>query len=78
MVGAKDVDFKKHNWFWDFEWTEKQQDKFIVWLASYLKKNKEARKELMAFSSLKEYEKVAKQFVFQYGWKTKALCKKNK
>lgn len=68
-------DFKKENWYWKYEWTEKQETEFKNWLADYLYKNPKARKEIMAFASF--YKTKAKctewamRFTSWYGWKTK-------
>ena len=67
----EDINFKKPNWFHDFQWTQKQEDNFKEWLTNYLKTNKEAREELMQSPRLKGYIKIANEFLFQYGWKTK-------
>jgi len=68
IVNAKNINFKKPNWFWDYEWTQEQEDEFVEWLTKHLKENKEAR-SIMHFPAMKDYEKVAKEFVNQYGWK---------
>jgi len=38
MVGAdfSKMDFKKQNWFHQFEWTEDSENEFKKWLISYL------------------------------------------
>ena len=67
------MNFKKENWFLDYEWTEIEQDKFIDWLVEYMKKNKEARNSLMSIPSTNKrfLEKFANGFVLNYGWRTK-------
>ena len=77
IVGANysKINFKKKNWFWDYEWTNEQQNEFIEWLTDYMKDNKEARNDLMQRpSSVKKIlERFAREFVFNYGWKTKEI-----
>jgi hypothetical protein len=75
MVGAdfSKMDFKKQNWFHEFEWTEDSENDFKKWLISYLLENKEALAELMQWprKDKKTLARVADEFVFQYGWKYK-------
>jgi hypothetical protein len=72
-VKAKDVDFKKPSWFMEYSWTEKQQDSFEEWLTNFLMANKEARQEIMQWprKDKKTCDKVAREFIFNYGWKNK-------
>jgi hypothetical protein len=66
------IDFKKEQWFWDYEWTQEQETNFKRWLTDYLCNNKEARKELVLLSSNKDnILKAATFFVMNYGWKLK-------
>ena len=44
---------------------------FRNWIAAYLRENKEARTELMNHPSLLYCNKVADEFIMQYGWKVK-------
>ncbi len=57
-------------WFLLYTWTPEAEKEFMTWLNNYLKSSKEARKELMRFPNSKNTEKVVKEFIFQYGWKT--------
>ncbi|MFA5174710.1 MAG: hypothetical protein WC438_06010 [Candidatus Pacearchaeota archaeon] len=73
-VGAvyKDIDFKKTDWFLDYEWTEEQEKNFKNWFVNRLIKNKYARKELIGCSKNKKIcEKFVDMFIFNYGWKRK-------
>lgn len=75
MVGADfdKINFKNTNWFWDFEWTEKQEDSFRKWLIEYLLKEKEVRMEIMRWprKDKKIILKLANEFIGNYGWKIK-------
>lgn len=75
MVGADfdKIDFKKTNWYWDYEWTEEKQEKFKQWLIGYVKKNNEAKRWLMSIPSnnKKFLENFANEWISQYGWKQK-------
>jgi DNA segregation ATPase FtsK/SpoIIIE-like protein len=75
MVGEKyTLEFvKQPEWFCLQEWGKETEDKFAEWLFGYLKRNKEARKELMArpTSDRVRIKQVVMEFIFQYGWKTK-------
>jgi hypothetical protein len=73
VVNAKNVDFKKYNWFMDYEWTEDKQEEFRKWLVEYLMKNKEARQDLMKFptKNKKTIERCSQEFMFNYGFKTR-------
>lgn len=67
------IDFKSPNWFWEYEWTESQENEFVKWLADYLYKNIEARFEIMrcARKHKESCLKAAKEFIWVYGWKIK-------
>ena len=77
-VGLKsidEVDIKNPKWYMLHKWTEKEMYAFRDWLTNYML-DREARKELMrGYSSYnarkKQREKLANEFIFQYGWKTK-------
>lgn len=73
FVGAniEDVDFNNQQWYWTHSWDEKTQNEFIDWLVEYLKKNNDARNNIMRFprKNSKQIRKVAEWFVFNYGWK---------
>jgi len=71
-VGAKDVDFKKHDWYLDYTWTPEQQDEFALWMTNYLYNNAGVRKKIMTrpAKNKKLCKKFADMFIFNYGWKT--------
>ena len=58
-------------YFWKYEWTQKQEQDFINWLADYLYNNKEARNAIMEYprKNKKICRRVAEFFVWNYGWK---------
>lgn len=74
-VGADydEIDFSKTDWFLDYSWTEKEQDKFIEWFSQHLR-NMGPRRELCKYPSLTrtkpERLKFAEQFVLNFAWKT--------
>jgi len=74
-VNAKyeDIDFKKEQWFLEYEWTNEEEASFINWLVDYMKQNKEARDTLMMFprNNKRDLERFANSFIFNYGWKYK-------
>ena len=67
------INFKKNDWYWDYEWTQDKEQEFKLWLIDYIKNNKEARNDLMSIPSTnkKFLEKFADQFILNYGWKIK-------
>jgi len=75
IVGAdyNKIDFKKENWYWDYQWNRNQEQEFKLWLTDYMKKNKEARNKLMNIPSINKIflEKFADQFILNYSWRTK-------
>jgi len=75
MVGVdyNKIDFKKENWYWDYQWNRNQEQEFKLWLTDYMKKNKEARNKLMNIPSINKIflEKFADQFILNYSWRTK-------
>lgn len=74
-VGAKfdTFNFSKDQWYLTHEWTEQEQESFKQWLMQFLKSNKLYRQEMMQYprADLKSLEKIASEFIFQYGWKVK-------
>ena len=74
-VNAKyeDIDFKKEQWFLEYEWTNEEEASFINWLVDYMKQNKEVRDTLMMFprNNKRDLERFANSFIFNYGWKYK-------
>ena len=69
---TENIDFGKHNWFWEYEWTKEQEKDFVEWLADYLYTSTEARREMARFprKTKKDCSKVAYWFVWNHGWKT--------
>lgn len=66
------IDFSKQEWYYEHLWTDEQQNEFKAWMIDYLKKNKEARYELLANSTANKtrIEKAVNEFIFNYGWET--------
>ena len=66
------VNFKSKTWYSKCSWTEAEQNDFKKWLVKYLKKNSEARREMMENPTTisKIIDKFANMFIFNYGWKT--------
>ena len=74
MVGAnyEEIDFKQKDWYYLYEWTSEQEQEFIQWMTNYLLENRAARQELLefAYKDKKTCNKAAKEFTWNYGWKT--------
>lgn len=64
---------KKQNWYWEHEWTRKQEDVFIKWFSELLYNNPDARNYFMStpIKDKKHCERVAREFSCYYGWKIK-------
>ena len=76
MVGLEDIDevnLDEVGWYNNYQWTEETEEEFGKWMENYLKQNKEARRELMAFprKSKKAIHNVANEFILRWGWKYK-------
>jgi len=71
-VGADydSTDFKSEDWFMKYTWTEEEEMIYVKWLANLLK-NRNVMLQIGGHTlTMKEFrEKVAKAFVFNYGWK---------
>jgi len=69
-VDFNKVDFSKDNWYSKYEWTEKLNDEFKKWLENYLYKNKEARKEIMAFPMRDKgmIKRTVSSWMLDYSW----------
>jgi len=64
---------QEEEWYWTHEWTEKERDEFVKWLAEYLYNNKEARQEIVNYpiKNKKRCADAANWFELNYGWKIK-------
>jgi len=75
VVGAdySKIDFKEAQWFWKYEWSQGQEDKFKEWMIKYLTDNKEARKFMMEYprKTKKVIKKLVDEFIWNWGWKVK-------
>ena len=72
-VGAKfkDIDFNQDSWFYNYTWTTAEEIKYKKWLIRYLKWNKKALQSLTHFAHTAKVEKIADNFIWNYGWKVK-------
>jgi len=73
-VKYEDIDFKKDNWYWEYEWTQEQEQDFIEWLSNEIKTNNKIRKDMSSLSyrpSKKRSNTFATHFNMMFGWKTK-------
>ena len=66
------TNFKKPKWYFDYTWTEVQEQKFIEWLADYfynlpVSKKRELYKDTS--KTKKNALKFANVVVLNYGWK---------
>lgn len=75
FVGADydSIDFYENKWFLKHEWTLEQEKEFIEWFLDYLKDKSVFKCFSKAHFSKKTRLKVAKAFVFSYGWKYKKI-----
>jgi len=73
VVGAdaEKVDFGKHDWYTDYEWTMDEGKEFREWMIDYLYNDNKARKSMCKVNkkTKKHLGRVADEFCFQYGWK---------
>ena len=65
------VDFTTKNWYLQQAWTVDQEKKFKKWAEDYIKKNRDARMELMGMPRAKiiDIKKYVSSFVLSYGWR---------
>ena len=65
------IDFEGDAWFWEYSWTQIEEDSFIDWLAEYLYAHKDARTEIMKHpvNTKKLCRQFAENFTWNYGWK---------
>ncbi len=70
-VGAdkETIDFKKRNWFLEYEWTFEEEDDFTKWLGKFLKKHRYVGAGKKRGVDWGYYEAV--KIVGNYGWKTR-------
>ena len=67
------IDFRKDNWYWEYTWTQDQENSFSEWLFEYLMHNKKAREEIMT-NPCKDKMRIhdaVMWFLVAYGWKVK-------
>ena len=60
------INFKKEGWFRKFTWTAKREEWFVDWLTEHLKQDWECLVDRKPISK-KLREKIAREFVFNYG-----------
>ncbi len=72
-VKFEDVDFKEREWYLKNSWTAEEQEDFEKWLYDYLRKNVEARYELMSIprNSKRFLQGFVSEFILNYGWTQK-------
>ena len=69
----------KDDWYWKYEWTQNEEEKFIKWMVGYLQKSRVARHEIgILLNSKASIERGVRMFVFNYGWKNKVKTGKIK
>ncbi len=80
-VGADYVkmDFRKPEWFRDYSWTQKEENKFKDWMVTYLYNNFQARKEFMTITrkNKKNCKEAVQMWLFNHGWINKESEKKS-
>ena len=71
----ENFNFDNPQWFLEYEWTEEQEEEFKKWMTNAIMNDKEIRRDLLEFSfgkpTKKFAERVANNFIFNYGWKLK-------
>ena len=81
-VGARyeDVDFSDPEWFYQYEWTEEEEEDFVKWLTKELVSDAQLRKDLMRYpTSRKKYlQRFAEVFTANYGWRLKETMKEER
>jgi hypothetical protein len=68
-----EIDFQQNDWYFLYEWTQKEENEFAVYLTNLLYNDKEARRDIMSVP-IKNKEIIKKTvdfFVMNYGWKIK-------
>jgi hypothetical protein len=70
----EDIDktVKKANWFQKYTWTERQEEKYREWFIDFIKKDWKGIVERKP-TSKKHKEKIADEFLLNYGLKTRPL-----
>lgn len=72
-VGAdfSTMDFKKERWFWDYSWSQTEQEDFKQWLIRFLsvRKNREDILRNPRLGDKKTINNLADVFLLQFGWK---------
>jgi len=63
-------DFTEKEWFRKHEWTEKEEQDFILWLADFLEENKYVPKKIRK-RGIRWAGYESSKFVMSLGWKTK-------
>lgn len=76
IVGAKyeEVDFKSDDWYMTYTWSKEQCDLFESKLVTMLKETKGMIAALtnLVYYNDKVRRRVAKEWIFNYGWKDEA------
>ena len=70
-VKYSDIDWGDSFWYRQKEWTHKERDWFIDWLADYLLENDDIRNSIMRFPTTDstKVRKFAALFAKMYGWR---------
>lgn len=69
-------DFSQKEWFRQHEWTQGEEDSFVLWLADFLEDNKYVKKGAKSRHGQRLAEYESSKFVMNVGWKT-ATCDTN-
>lgn len=77
MVGADydTINFKDEEdpFYLKHEWPEADEEEFKVWISNFLFKSKKDFRSIsrLMMNTRHNCDKVASEFIFMYGWKTK-------
>lgn len=63
------LDTSKPDWYWEYSWTEVQQEDFRKWLAEFLIANKYFKKT-MKYKGVNAAYYYSGKFIADYGWKS--------
>jgi len=67
------INFSEDQWYYKYEWTEEECNKYKKWLEKTLWKNKKIRQDLGIIKDKKHIHKVVQFFNLNYGWRIKEI-----
>ena len=69
----EEIDFQQNDWYFLYEWTMEEQNKFTEYLINLLYENSKIRRDIMSIPSKNKelIKKTVNYFIANYGWKIK-------